>query len=180
MNKPPDPGLSEKLAGLVVSVRNNSLQGRLTPLSDCWQDPPELLFQGISEYQSEVGDVESVREGEDYFLFSTRFMSRRYAETAALVSTGETVRIISWTVRDESATYPRPTSVDVFTQHPYSLTPGDVQAAVAELTDSAAYPDISRVTASDGSVFLYSSDHMTRDQARSMAEWIAVGDAENP
>jgi hypothetical protein len=175
-----DPELADKLAGLVVTVRDNSRRGRLTVLRECWEGPAEPVFSGLSDFKSEIGDVESIREGETDYLFSTRFMTRRYAEFAALAQTGETAEIIARTVRDESATYPRPTLVDVFAQHPYSMPQDEIAAAVTEVADSTTYPDIERVSASDGSVFLFSSRYMNRDQARSLAEWIAVGDAENP
>jgi len=180
MSNTPDPTLPDKLAGLVVAVRSNSRRGKLTTLSECWEGPPEGLFARISYFLGEIGDVESIREGEIHYLFSTKFMTRRYAESAALALTGEAAMIIARTVRYESATYPRPTLVELFGQHPYSLPPADIEAAIADMVDSAAYPDIGAVTASDGSTFLFSAEHLTLDRAQSLAEWIAVGDSNNP
>jgi hypothetical protein len=180
MSDIPDPALADKLAGLAVIVRDNSSQGRLTPLSDCWQAPLDELFEAISVQGTDIDDIESVLEEETPYLFSTKFMTRRYAESAALALTGKSSKIIVETVRYESATYPRPTMVETFRQSPYSLSPLQIETAITEIINSTSYPDIAKVTASDGSVFLFSSEHIHPDQAQSLAEWIAIGDSENP
>jgi hypothetical protein len=42
------------------------------------------------------------------------------------------------------------------------------------------YRDISQVSTSTGHVFLYCSKHLDRDYALMLAEWIDVGQFENP
>jgi hypothetical protein len=51
-------------------------------------------------------------------------------------------------------------------------------AAVEQIT--CASPDIRRLRASDGSVFLFSTNHLDPSYAASLAEWLAVGRLQNP
>lgn len=107
-------------------------------------------------------------------------MARRYAETAAGVASGDIPLTIAETVRCESATYPRPTPVDTFKSMPFNLSCEQIDAATRIIFGDSRFADIGSVRASDGSVFLYSTAHLSLAQAQSMAERIAVGLHENP
>jgi hypothetical protein len=107
-------------------------------------------------------------------------MSRRYAETAAVIASGNAVRMIAETVRFESATYPRATGIETFASDPFNLSTAAIAAAMEALGADPESSDIQSVAASDGAVFLFSSRHMGREQARSFAERAAVRRYDNP
>ncbi len=83
-------------------------------------------------------------------------------------------------VRRDSSAYPRPTPVDAWRDAPFGLSDAGLDAALARLRADPACEDIREVAASDGSRFLYSSRHMSEAVAASRAEWIAVGQRQNP
>ena len=60
-------------------------------------------------------------------------MTRRYAEAAVRAADGDQCAAIAETVRDESATYPRPTPIAMFLDAPFMLEPSDIERAVAGL-----------------------------------------------
>jgi hypothetical protein len=153
-------------------VRQASRGGRVLALNEVWS--------GTDEEFTAFGDIALIREGPVCYLYSTDYMSRRYAETAARIASGDPCRIIAETVRLESATYPRPTPVDEFARNPYNLSMDQITAALHTMSGDAAFADIRPVNASDGTLFLFSSNHMNPELAASLAERIAVGQYENP
>ena len=90
------------------------------------------------------------------------------------------LRLIAETVRSDSATYPRPTPVDAFAMEAFRLPAEAVTAAVEQLAADKRYEDIKPVRASDGSLFLFSTKSLEPAHARSLAEWTAVKQFENP
>ncbi|MFH1575026.1 MAG: hypothetical protein ABIG68_13660 [Acidobacteriota bacterium] len=145
-------------------------------LDEVWDRTEEEFQAQISDHN----DIDRVREGEVCYLYSTDFMARRYAETAARISSGDIPLAIAETVRSESATYPRPTRVETFKEKPFHLSDEQIAAAMEIIFGDPGSADIGSVRASDGSVFLYSTDHLSAARAQSMAERIAVGLHENP
>jgi len=145
-------------------------------LDEVWDRTEEEFHAQVSGHN----DIDRVREGEVCYLYSTNFMTRSYAETAARISSGDIPLTIAETVRSESATYPRPTPVETFKGKPFYLSAEQVAAAIRIIFGDPRSADIGSVRASDGSVFLYSTDHLSSAQAQSMAERIAVGLHENP
>jgi hypothetical protein len=115
-----------------------------------------------------------VRDSGRVFLFSNLLMTRQYADACAQTQCEDKRHVIAETVRTESLTYPRPTSLATFSEAPFLLSAETVEAAVAGFAGDEAFADIQQVSASDGTVFLFSSTHLTPAHARSLAEWIAV------
>lgn len=135
------------------------------------------------EFQAQVSghdDIARIREGEICYLYSTGCMARRYAETAARISSGDIPLAMTETVRSESAIYPRPTPVEMFKGGPFHLSDEQIAAAIGIIFGDRRFADIGSVKASDGSVFLHSTDYLSSAQAQSMAERIAVGLQDNP
>ena len=127
-----------------------------------------------------LDDLAVVQAGRRTYLYSTRHMTRQYAEMAARRAEGDIPRLIAETVRADSATYPRPTPVETFAGRPFDLTADQIAPALVHLSADAAFDDIRKLTASDGTVFLYSARHLEPAHAASLAEWLAVGRANNP
>ena len=127
-----------------------------------------------------LDDLAIVSEGQRAYLYSTRYMTRQYAEAAARVAEGDIPRLIAETVRADSAMYPRPTPIAIFAEQPFGLAGDQVAMALERMLADPGFNDIRRVTASDGTVFLFSTRHLEPAHAASLAEWLAVGRANNP
>lgn len=183
----PSPEETERLNAVVEEVRRASRDARLLPLAtltaDFAPEEPERLGELIRLPAEEGGvpaDLALVSAAGVDYLYSETFMTGRYAETAALVAAGNHPKIIAETVRFDSETYPRPTRLDVFTQEPYNLSTEEVDEAVRQLTRDPEFGDIQSTTASDGTRYLYSTAHLVKDLAESLAEWEAVGQFDSP
>lgn len=113
----------------------------------------------------------------DYY--SSNFMTEAYAKILNLKRGGPR-RLIAAIVRENSAFYPRPVPVDTFTQPPFNLTSQDVLNELEEMRAEEGYLDIASTTTSSPRVFLYSTMHLEPDHAAMLAEWLDVGQFENP
>ncbi len=125
-------------------------------------------------------DIGFIRDSGRVYAYSDLHMTRRYAESAARAMSPDLLHAIAETVRSDSAVYPRPTPVAVFLEQPFLIAPERLNPAIAALAADPAFADIRQATASDGSVFLFSTNHMDAAQARSLAEWLAVTRFNNP
>jgi len=171
----------ETLAALADAVRQASLAGEVVGLYEIWEGGEEVYNSLIaSPLGADVADIQLIRDGGEIFLFSDRHMTRAYAEAAVRAATGDHPRILAETVRSDSKTYPRPTPIRTFLAAPYLLSIEDVIAAAERMRVDARYADISFARASNGDLFLFSTNHMNRDQAEAMAERLAVGQFDNP
>jgi hypothetical protein len=171
----------EALEALADAVRRASLAGEVVELYEIWGGGEEVYSNlTASPGAADITDIQLIRDGGEIFLFSDRHMTRAYAEAAVRAATGDHPRILAETVRSDSATYPRPTPIKAFLAAPYLLPIEDVIAAAERMRMDPRYADISFTRASNGDLFLFSSNHMNRAQAESMAEWLAVGQSDNP
>lgn len=175
-----DPNLVERLEALATDVRAASRSASVVRLDQVWtgsedEFPKSLRSDGLSG----LDDIALIRDHGQTYLYSERHMTRQYAEAAARAECEDIRHIIAETVRADSATYPRPTSVESFTEPPFRVSPASLNAAVDGISDDPRYADIQAVLASDGSRFLFSSHHMDPLYAASLAEWIAVGSLTN-
>ena len=84
------------------------------------------------------------------------------------------------TVRYESKTYPRPTGISLFSGSPFNFNGEQVQGFLKQLTEKYEYSDILQTKASNGSMYLYSTEYMVKDLAQALTEWIEVGQYESP
>jgi len=88
--------------------------------------------------------------------------------------------LIANTVREDSERYPRSTPLEVFKEPSFDLSQEDIVSCLQEMSSQDGYQDISRLSTSIGHVFLYSSKYLDREYALMLAEWIDVGQFENP
>jgi hypothetical protein len=68
----------------------------------------------------------------------------------------------------------------MFTNSPFDLDPEEIQACLVRMTGPSDYKDICQTTTSIGNVFLYSTLHLEPGYAAMLAEWLDVGQANNP
>jgi len=167
--------LRSRLVALLERVRQASRDGAVLRLDEaCGGD-----LGGAGEVVP-VDDLTIVYEGRHAYLYSTRHMTRQYAETAARVAEGDIPRLIAEAVRADSATYPRPTPIGTFAEPPFGLAGDQITLALERILADPGFNDIRRVTASDGTLFLFSARHLEPEHAASLAEWLAVGRSNNP
>jgi hypothetical protein len=169
------------LSEIAGAVRHASLSGDLVELGAVWQGT-EAEFLGLFSESRGLGfvDLVLIKEGKRAFLYSENYMSRQYAEAAGRAASANTLELIAEAVRYDSTTYPRPTPSDTFACKPYGLSAAATATALAEMSCDPRYADIKLTRASNGSLFLFSSDRLSPSHAASLAEWLAVGQFENP
>jgi len=172
------PLTAERVIELAAGIRQASRAGTVVALGEiCSAGEEEFLALAAAQGIEDIAALR--RDGRSYF-YSEPHMTRGYAEMAALAASNDPLQAIAETVRSDSLTYPRPTPVAVFMEPPFSISAESVSAALDRLAADARFRDVRPVTASDGSRFLFSSNHLDPARAASMAEWLAVGRRENP
>lgn len=150
-----------------------------------------LLISQAADPAEEVGDIlKKVVDGsEDLHELAAQDGSRRYysshfmTETYAMIllqKLGDPLRLIAETVRENSAVYPRPVPLDIFTQPPFDLTRQEVLNDLERMAAEEEYRDIVPTTTSASRVFLYSTLHLEPEYASMLAEWLDVGQFNNP
>jgi hypothetical protein len=136
----------------------------------------EILAAALSAHPDLV-PVEG-GSGERRF-YSSQFMTQAYA-ALLLRKEGEPLHLIGETVRENSSLYPRPLPLGAFAQPPFSLTREEVLSCLRRMAGEDAYRDIARTRTSAGNEYIYSTAHLDADHASSLAEWIDVGQFDNP
>ena len=111
--------------------------------------------------------------------YSSDFMTEAYARIL-LQKQGDRLPLIAETVRENSALYPRPVPLDLFTKSPFGLTQQEILNELERMEGKEEYRDIVPTTTSTSRIFLYSSLHLEPDHASMLAEWLDVGQSNNP
>ena len=143
---------------------------------DAAEEAGSLLKKALAENE-ELRELTAPDGTRDYY--SSEFMTEAYARILSLKKGGPR-RLIAEVVRQNSAFYPRPVPLDTFTHPPFNLTSADVQKELEEMRAEEGYRDIASTTTSSPRVFLYSTLHLEPDHAAMLAEWLDVGQFENP
>jgi hypothetical protein len=183
-------GQMESIALAIVSmIRQESEAGRLISgaeilhrLAD--RGRPELQEEEFTSLlKSALGANEDLHElavgnGPRNF-YSSLFMTGAYAQIL-LQKQGDPLRLIAQTVRQNSADYNRPVPLDIFTQSPFDLTQQGVLNDLERLEAMEEFCDIARTETSASSVFLYSTLYLESGHAGMLAEWLDVGQFDNP
>lgn len=175
------------------SIREKSEKGQLLFQKDIFQDlmdkkvlksdPCEQLgpFEAIlkktmkmNEDLKELLDKDGVPR-----YYSAQFMSEAYARIL-LRKEGNPLLLIAEIVRENSALYPRPVPLAIFLDSPFELTQEEIPACLQKMSGQEEYQDIAQTTTSIGTVFLYSNRHLDPGYASMLAEWLDVGQSNNP
>ena len=120
------------------------------------------------------GDIVVLEGHKDTYLYARDAMSENYAHWAFLAAEDDDLMTLVDNVRQESRVYPRPMLAAAFRNPPYRWTRERTEAAFETVQASGAYPDIARVTATNGDVYFYSTDFLSPAQARALAQWYSV------
>jgi hypothetical protein len=113
------------------------------------------------------------------YYYSSQGMTQAYA-LMLLQKLGDPARLIAEVIRQNSASYPRPVPLDMFTNPPFDLTREQVVDCLERMTVEEEYRDIASTTTSASTIFLYSTLHLEPEHASMLAEWFDVGQLENP
>jgi len=134
----------------------------------------------LKKLVEETGDLKELA-GQDgaRSYYSSDFMTEAYARIL-LQKKGDRLRLIAETVRENSALYPRPVPLDLFTKPPFELTQQEVLNDLERMGSKEEYRDIVFTMTSTSRVFLYSTLHLEPDHASMLAEWLDVGQSNNP
>jgi hypothetical protein len=181
---------AEGVAQAVVSmIRQESEAGRLISAAGilhrlAGQDRCPLQGQELDRLLKIVldanEDLHELAAGDgSRHCYSSTFMTGTYA-AILLGKQGDPLRLIAETVRQNSADYTRPVPLDIFTQSPFDLTQQEVLNDLERLEAMEEFCDIARTTTSASSVFLYSTLYLEPGHASMLAEWLDVGQFDNP
>ncbi len=168
---------------LAECIRAYSREGRLfstADLPEAARAAPDDWRRLVADAAAEHPDLRTVATaGGGSAYFSERHMTGAYAGFLASRG-GDPLPLIVQTVREESRVYPRPVPIATFSEPPYDLSPQHLAACLERVRSDAETADIARTVTSAGTTFLYSTRHLHPDHAAALAEWIDVGQAENP
>jgi hypothetical protein len=187
-------GKEEDAAARAVAamIRQSSEAGQLISDSEILNRASDQhLLSSVAADEEEIGNIlkKVTDENEDLKELAARDGSRQYyssnfmTEAYALMllqKQGGPFQLIAAIVRQNSAVYTRPVPADIFTQQPFGLTLQEVMKNLGKMETEAQYRDIVSTTTSTSRVFLYSTHHLEPEYASMLAEWLDVGQFENP
>jgi hypothetical protein len=151
--------------------------GLLKSGEDGMQFEMETILKKTLEGNADLKEVRD-KDGLPRF-YSVGSMSEAYA--GIFVKREEDpLLLIAEIVRENSETYPRPIPLDIFKGVPFEWTQEEILTCLRKMGDHEEYQDIAQTTTSVGTIFLYSSRYLEPDYASTLAEWLDVGQANNP
>lgn len=137
----------------------------------------ETILEQVLTENPDLREI-SGRKRISYF-FSVQSMSETYA--GILVMKLESpLWLIAEVVRENSRLYPRPVPLDSFREPPFELTQEEIAECLVTMGEQREYQDIAQTVTSIGTPFLYSTQHLEPRYASTLAEWLDVGQANNP
>jgi len=187
----PEEALRQRVAELVrvksrdgqftsrTEIRQYLLDRQLLP-SQPKEGEPDQFQPLLVKTMEENGDLKEL-SGKDGVprYYSSVYLSDSYVRLL-LRKEGDPLSMIAETVRENSLVYPRPLPLTTFSHSPFDLTREEIPACLRQMADREEYGDIQQAATSIGTVFLYSTLHLDRDYASMLAEWLDVGQFNNP
>ena len=178
---------------IALMIRKSSEAGQLISEADilrrateqCFLNPPvadptEGVQSILREVVGQSEDLHQLSAGDGArHYYSSQFMTRAYA-LILLQNQGDPLHLIASIVRENSALYPRPVPLDIFTQPPFAPGREEVLNDLERMAAEEKYQDIMSTKTSASRVFLYSTLHLEPEHASMLAEWLDVGQFENP
>jgi hypothetical protein len=178
---------------IAESIRRKSQTGQLASENEIFQElmnrdilkgdreeSQPFFKEALEETLNRYEDLEKLPDkGEGPRFYSSQFMTESYTRILLQKETN-LLLLIAEVVRENSAVYPRPVPLDLFGDSPFNLTQAQFQGYLEQIAKEEGYRDIKQTTTSTGNVFLYSSLHLEPDYASMLAEWLDVGQFNNP
>ena len=187
------PGKSDSVTDIMAAmIRERSAAAQLTTESEilCSVHDDHLMHSDADQNGMDGGLFleRLIHENEDLrkmtgdgpsCYYSSLYMTESYAQILFHKQDGP-LPLIAETVRRHTRIYQRPISLDMFTQPPFSLDSRQVRDALTIMAETDEYGDIAETLTSADSVYLYSTSHLEAEHAAMLAEWLDVGQYENP
>lgn len=142
-------------------------------------DQKSLLPTMIRSVVEDNEDIKEISATETPYYYSSQGLSETYAAILLRKQEGP-LRLVAEVVRENSSIYPRPVPLDIFTGPPFDLTREEISDCLEKMAGQQEYRDIAQTTTSIGTVFLYSNQCLEPAYASALAEWLDVGQANNP
>jgi hypothetical protein len=180
---PEEVAREERAATVAAHIRTESKAERLVDPSVFTQEPFSFTEDELAEvweqFASDEQYVDIVRTADEAtgveYLHAEYILSVRFAQLLLRKQANDPKRLIAELVRENSDLWPRPVSVEFFSETElFGMTPADVSSVVAAIMADPAYADIKGVTTSNGVIYLYSDRFMVEPVALRMAEWTEV------
>lgn len=173
----------DRVAGFIrMKSRAGQLSLREEILEELAQqnETSEVLDALVSKTLEENGDLRevSLRCGAPRY-YSCHFMTDAFVKIL-LRKERDPLLLLAQTIRENSQIYPRPIPLDAFKDYPFNLTEAEILTCLGQMTEADQYQDIQRTATSTGTVFLYSTLHLDPGHAGMLAEWLDVGQFNNP
>jgi hypothetical protein len=127
----------------------------------------------------ETDDLQMLSGTGSRCYYSAHYMTDTYAIILLRKRDGP-LRLIAETVRQYACTYQRPVSLDIFTGPPFNLTRHQVLDCLTAMAAAEGCDDILTTSTSANGIYLYSTSHMEAEHAAMLAEWLDVGQSDNP
>jgi hypothetical protein len=168
-------------AGQLVSLKDivQVLGEEPMSLPDREEGSREALKTIIREALQENQDLAEVQGQEGPRYYSRLYLTDAYAKLL-IRKEGDPLLLIAETVREYSKIYPRPISKESFRNSPFELTDEEISICLKKMSKEGQFRDIVETKTSLGNDFLYSTWHLEPDHASMLAEWIDVGQYQNP
>ena len=155
---------------LAEYIRLRSAAGNLTKYASLKEEIEEVDRILMEMKKDEACEDIAYKEGQkDKYYYSQLNMSDNYAMIASLVEDKDLVTTIVNMVRFNSKTYPAPTPITYFEQHPYYVTRPQIERAYAVLSGKEENSDIERFTNNKNVDFLFSTKFLTPKYAKALA-----------
>jgi hypothetical protein len=138
-------------------------------------------FEAILKHTIEKnGDLKEICDSKSIpHYYSSETMAERYANIL-IQKGGDSLALMAEMIRENSKIYPRPISLRVFTESPFGFAREEIISQIRRMAEQEEYQDIRQTTTSIGTVFLFSTLYLDPDYATFLAEWIDVGQVNNP
>jgi hypothetical protein len=172
-------------------IREKSETGQLVQLEEILKKVAEhgLPKSETSGHGANLEAIltEVVKENEDLKEVSGKNGVPHYYSSLSLSDTyaGILIRkeensLIAEIVRENSKIYPRPVPIDIFRESPFDLAQHEILESMRRMGQDPEYQDIAQTITSIGTIFLFSSRHLDPVYASTLAEWVDVGQVNNP
>ena len=126
------------------------------------------------------GDLKEICDRQNIpHYYSSESMVERYANIL-IQKGGDSLVLMAEMIRENSKMYPRPIPLRVFTESPFGFAREEIISQIRRMAEQEEYQDIRQTTTSIGTVFLFSTLYLDPDYATFLAEWIDVGQVNNP
>jgi hypothetical protein len=176
----------DKAAEIAAAIRKRSAVAELVSeeeilslLRAAWHETGEDIAAILIQLIEENKDLYKLSGAGSQFFYSTIHMTETYA-TILLNKMDGPMRLIAETVRQNAHVYQRPVLLDIFTKPPFDLTHDQVLEYLKTMAATESYDDIKAASTSASGIYLYSTTHLETEYAVMLAEWLDVGQSDNP